>query len=198
MGFRPGRIIRAEPYPLYRPCPCPCASLQLAGVWDAGGAVSAYSAAAHFATGLADEDWNASWLQLGSPPKKRSFYWYARAQRSLTAGKTPVRALAYFCIQHEYDLYVNGLRLGRGQSFDYPGEQRYQGWDITRLAPPSPWRWRAVGSVKGRAAPRVLGTHPNEVFPRVFAEPGHVGGETMRPVSVTRLKSGFTARISGR
>ena len=31
----------------------------------------------------------------------------------------------------DYDLYVNDTEIGRGQSFDYASESRYQGWDIT-------------------------------------------------------------------
>jgi len=245
-------------------------------VWGAEGVPSEYSEPARFATGLFDGDWHADWLQLANPPKKRSFYWYARAQRPLVAGKKTVRALAYFCVQHEYDLYVNGLRVGRGQCFDYQGEQRYQGWDITRavardgafitLALLCRWfgggqgraphvqgllghvviyfddgteqvvatdgTWRTLvptpltptGRLRNNEgdtverydarrecswadpdcdmsdwiAPRVLGPHPNPTFPHLIAELGHVGGETISPVSVTRLKNGNTVADFGK
>ncbi|MCL2508835.1 MAG: glycoside hydrolase family 78 protein [Oscillospiraceae bacterium] len=246
-------------------------------VWDANDVVSDYSEAAGFATGLADSDWNADWLQLDDPPKKRSFYWYARTQKPLAAGKKPVRALAYFCMQHEYDLYVNGRRFGRGQCFDYRGEQRYQGWDITQALPPDgaditlalTCRWFNSGQGRdahvqgllghiavyyddsskqviatdsswltsaltpftpcsrkrnnegdtierydarnehpgwadpncdtaGWKAPRVLGAHPNETFPHLTAELGHVTEETARPVSVKKLPGGDTLADFGR
>ena len=32
---------------------------------------------------------------------------------------------------HDYELSINGTRIGRGQSFDYSSETHYQGWDIT-------------------------------------------------------------------
>ena len=246
-------------------------------VWDGEDTASDYSEPASFATGLSEADWAADWLQLDSPPKKRSFYWVARTEKAFPADKTPVRALAYFCAQHEYDLYVNGLRMGRGQCFEYQGEQRYQGWDVTKalalnasnitlallcrwfgggqgrpphvqgllghvaiyfadgsrqvVATDSTWRTNActpytptsrrrndegdtVESCDARrerpgwadpghdvtdwAAPRVLGPHPNKTFPRLTAELGHVGGETIHPVSVTRLKNGATVADFGR
>jgi len=259
-----------------------CAYQWRVRVWGEADTASEYSKPASFATGLADGDWQADWLQLAEPPKKRSFYWYARTQRPLPSGtmpggKAPVRALAWFCMQHEYDLYVNGLLLGRGQCFDYQGEQRYQGWDITQAVRgsgdavtlalhcrwfgagqgrdahvqgllghaviyfddgtkqvvvtdktwrtsagtplmPTSWLRNNEGDTVERcdarrerpgwaapdhdtsdwAPPRVLGPHPNETFPRLTAELGHVGGETVRPVSVKRLKNGNTLADFGR
>ena len=134
-------------------------------VWDEAGEASEYSDAARFATGLSDGDWQASWLRPDNTPDRRSYYWYARTQRPLEQGKTPVRALAYFCAQHDYEMWVNGLRIGRGQSFDYQGEQRYQGWDVTEALAREPssltvallCRWYDGGQGRTAHEPGLLG-----------------------------------------
>ncbi|MBT1178478.1 family 78 glycoside hydrolase catalytic domain [Bifidobacterium vespertilionis] len=67
-------------------------------------------------------------------------YWYARSGASAAAvapaqdarADSPiVRAIAYVCCAHDYELHVCGRRIGRGQNFDYPSESRYQAWDVT-------------------------------------------------------------------
>jgi len=246
-------------------------------IWDGESSASDWSEPASFATGLENYAWDAAWLQLAQPPRKRSFYWYARAEKALLAGKKPVRALAYFCTQHEYELYINNQRIGRGQSFDYQGEQRYQGWDITDALPlqadaitialicrwfnsgqgrdahvqgllgricifyeggtqqnivtDGRWRmhdctdyvatswkrndegdtvehydarnefpdWAKPGlDASNWVKPRVLGLHPNNIFPNLIAELGHVQEETVRPVSIKKLSNGDTLVDFGR
>ena len=65
-------------------------------IWDGNDAASEYSEAARFATGLGENDWQARWLQLNDPPRKRSFYWYARTQRLFENNKKPLRESALF------------------------------------------------------------------------------------------------------
>ena len=58
-------------------------------------------------------------------------YWYSRKEVELDHGKEVKWAIAYVSGSQDYELNVNGIRIGRAQTFDYPGETRYQGWDIT-------------------------------------------------------------------
>ena len=58
-------------------------------------------------------------------------YWYSRKQVDLDPTKEVKSAVAYVSGSQDYELSVNGVRIGRAQSYDYPGETKYQGWDIT-------------------------------------------------------------------
>jgi len=58
-------------------------------------------------------------------------YWYSRKEVKLGEGKQVKKAIAYVSGSQDYELSVNGVRIGRAQTYDYPGETRYQGWDIT-------------------------------------------------------------------
>ena len=100
-------------------------------VWDGNDAVSAYADPVQFATGFTDSQWQADWLYTATT--STTTFFYARKEQALenNGGKVPVRALAYVCMEHEYELNVNGERIGHGMSWDWNGEQRYQGWDIT-------------------------------------------------------------------
>lgn len=102
--------------------------------WDKDGADSPYSESAYFSTGLNATEWaKAAWISDGTTGAEKAegtynHYWYVRTNKALT--KTVKAATAYFSGVHDYDLYVNGTEIGRGQSFDYSSEARYQGWDI--------------------------------------------------------------------
>ncbi len=97
--------------------------------WDKDGAESPYSESVYFATGIKNDNWNASWISSGETGANH--YWYARYEKSLDSAKTVASVMAYFAGTHDYELNVNGEYIGRGQSFDYAGETRYQGWNIT-------------------------------------------------------------------
>ena len=58
-------------------------------------------------------------------------YWYSRKEVDLDPTKEVKSAVAYVSGSQDYELTVNGVRIGRAQSYDYPGETKYQGWDIT-------------------------------------------------------------------
>ena len=58
-------------------------------------------------------------------------YWYNRKEVKLEAGKEVKKAVAHVSGSQDYELNVNGVRIGRAQTYDYPGETKYQGWDIT-------------------------------------------------------------------
>ncbi|MGM9936027.1 MAG: family 78 glycoside hydrolase catalytic domain, partial [Candidatus Ornithomonoglobus sp.] len=104
--------------------------------WDKNGAESPYSEEAAFATGISDESWDADWISDGTggaavTQGKYNHFWYVRGSGTLENGKTIAKAMGYFAGCQDYDLYINGEEIGRGQSFDYASETRYQGWDIT-------------------------------------------------------------------
>ncbi len=96
---------------------------------------SDFSDTAHFATGLRSADeWNAKWISDGSGGAEANVgtydhYWYVGTSTRLNGNVKA--AYAYISGLQDYDLYVNDTEIGRGQSFDYASESRYQGWDIT-------------------------------------------------------------------
>ena len=96
---------------------------------------SGYSGSAYFATGVTDWD-GAKWISDGTGGATASegtynHFWYVRKSDTLDSSKTVKKATAYISGLQDYDLYVNDTEIGRGQSFDYASESRYQGWDIT-------------------------------------------------------------------
>ncbi|MBR2930590.1 MAG: family 78 glycoside hydrolase catalytic domain [Clostridia bacterium] len=71
-----------------------------------------------------------SWGTSGALNADNS-YWYSRKEVKLDEGKQVKAAIAYVSGSQDYELTVSGVRIGRAQTYDYPGETRYQGWDIT-------------------------------------------------------------------
>jgi alpha-L-rhamnosidase len=59
-------------------------------------------------------------------------YTLARQEVDLPEGEI-TRARSYVAGSHTYELYLNGERADRGQSFAYPGEGYYQAADVTEL-----------------------------------------------------------------
>lgn len=108
--------------------------------WDRAGEVSPYSERAEFATGLNNESWGAQWIlgvkpgtdgESREPLTEDNCYWCSRKEIKLTRGKGIKKALAYIAGCQDYELSVCGVRIGRAQTYDYLGETKYQGWDIT-------------------------------------------------------------------
>ncbi|WP_297081649.1 family 78 glycoside hydrolase catalytic domain [uncultured Demequina sp.] len=89
-------------------------------------------AQAQFVTGRADDQWAASWIRPDSdePDIDDDVYWYAETVVRLRTSDVAAATL-HAAAAHDYELWVGDHRIGRGQSFDYPGESRYQGWDVT-------------------------------------------------------------------
>ena len=104
--------------------------------WDRYGQVSPWSAPAHPDTGIADPDWDATWIRrLTSGADSTVDYTFARKQFTLSDPGSPVvRARIYTSAMGEYELHVNGQATYRGDSFDYPGEGQYAVNDITEQA----------------------------------------------------------------
>ena len=101
-------------------------------VRDETGTWSEPSDPGRFVTGLRDHEWEAAWIRprADEPGIDDDVYWFA--ERVAALGHAPIAsATLHAAAAHDYELSVNGRRIGRGQSFDYPGETRYQGWDVT-------------------------------------------------------------------
>ena len=98
---------------------------------DAG--PSPLATAATFETGLADHDWQASWIRRApSPGDTTDQYTYPRKEFALS--EAPIeRARAYVSGDQQYELYVNGTRAGKGQAYSYPDAQYYETLDLTAL-----------------------------------------------------------------
>jgi alpha-L-rhamnosidase len=84
-----------------------------------------------FETGLGDGDWEgAQWIRRATTEADD----YTLARTEIEVGDSRVvRARAYTAATHTYELFLNGARADRGNSFGYPGEGYYQAADVTRL-----------------------------------------------------------------
>ncbi len=104
--------------------------------WDGSGVSSPRSARAMFETALGSGDWRASWIRRpehGAPTPDQ--YTYARTEVLLNAA-TVDRARAYVSGDQCYELYVNGVRAGKGQAYSYPDSKYYETLDVTALVRP--------------------------------------------------------------
>ena len=104
--------------------------------WDSHSAVSPYSERAEFTTGLSNDSWGAKWIVgvkegTSEPLTEDNSYWHSRKEIKLADGKTIKRAFAFVAGSQDYELTISGVRIGRAQTYDYLGETKYQGWDIT-------------------------------------------------------------------
>jgi alpha-L-rhamnosidase len=98
--------------------------------WDRAGKVSPWSRPASFDTGLADADWQASWIRRTTAEKDD----YTYARKEFTVGASPVtRARVYVAANQAYELHVNGQVAVRSAAFAYPGEGYYRTVDVTHL-----------------------------------------------------------------
>lgn len=98
--------------------------------WDKTGRVSPWARPASFDTGLADADWQASWIRRTTAEPDD----YTLARKDFTVGAAPVtRARVYIAASQQYDLHVNGEVVDRGAAFNYPDQGYYRAVDITGL-----------------------------------------------------------------
>ncbi|MCO6009823.1 glycoside hydrolase family 78 protein [Actinoallomurus purpureus] len=110
--------------------------------WDRAGKASPWSRPAAFDTGLADADWQASWIRRTTAEKDD----YTYARKEFTVGRSPVvRARVYVAGNQQYELHVGGHVADRGAAYSYPGEGYYKAVDVTRLLRPG--RPVAVGAL---------------------------------------------------
>lgn len=99
--------------------------------WDGAGAASPPAAPATFETGLVDKDWKADWIRrTASMTSEPDQYTYARKEVAL-APSPIVRARAYVSGDQQYEMYVNGSRVGKGEAYSFPDSQYYETLDLT-------------------------------------------------------------------
>jgi alpha-L-rhamnosidase len=107
-----------------------------AQTWDASGRAGPTSTESFFETGLENDDWRASWIsRSASELAEPCQYTYARRQFDLDRGRI-VRARAYVSGDQQYELYVNGVRAGKGQAYSYPDSMYFETLDVTNLLRP--------------------------------------------------------------
>ena len=87
--------------------------------WDKDGEASDYSDSAEFSMGISNNNWDAMWIKAADIGNSKNIFRHFRKETNLGDGKTVAKALAYVACCHDYELNVNGVRIGRGQSFDY-------------------------------------------------------------------------------
>ena len=105
--------------------------------WGGGGGASAvpsaFSRPGTFETGLADSDWRASWIRRAPADAADAMDEYTYARKEAVLGPSPiVRARAYVSGDQQYEMYVNGARVGKGEAYSYPDAQYYETLDVTR------------------------------------------------------------------
>ena len=119
--------------------------------WDHAGVAGPRSSPSTFETGLEDSDWRASWIRRApSGTAEPDQYTYARVEAGLRDG-TIERARAYISGDQQYELYVNGMRAGKGQAYSYPDHMYYETLDVTALLRPG--AANAVGIVSSWQGP---------------------------------------------
>jgi alpha-L-rhamnosidase len=124
--------------------------------WDRAGRASPIAAGAQFETGLVDSDWVAKWIRrpadVNTEPDQ-----YTYARKDFTLSKSPiVRARAYVSADQQYEMDVNGVRVGKGEAYSFPDSQYYETLDLTRALHAGPnavgvlYNWQ--GPTKGHPA----------------------------------------------
>ena len=101
--------------------------------WDGPGELTSGSASGTFETGLDDRHWRANWIRRpASSDLEPDEYTYARKQ-ALLAASPIVRARAYVSGDQQYEMWVNGVRVGKGQAYCYPNARYYETLDLTAV-----------------------------------------------------------------
>ncbi len=105
-------------------------------IWDGTGRAGPASSASTFETGLAEHGWTASWIRRAeSGTAEPCRYTYARHEFDLVPGQIQ-RARAYVSGDQQYELFVNGVRAGKGQAYSYPDSMYFEALDVTGLLRP--------------------------------------------------------------
>jgi alpha-L-rhamnosidase len=111
-------------------------------IWDQTGKSSDYSKPNYFDTGLATNEWTASYLWDGTTNWNNFAYF----RKTFSIKQKPNFAKVYITAHNDYLLYLNGQVLGRGPARCDPYHYgQYNGYDITELARPGTNVFAAIG-----------------------------------------------------
>ena len=100
--------------------------------WDRAGRRGPFAQTQSFDTALGNGDWDADWVRP-SVPSTNPFEDYFLVRKAFALGSDRVvRARAYLSAGQQYQLYVDGVRVGSGPSYAYPDQQYYEVTDITK------------------------------------------------------------------
>jgi alpha-L-rhamnosidase len=128
-----GRIVGSDQFavPYLGPALAPDAAYQwTVQTWGPSDGPGPLAAPARFETGLTDQDWQAQWIQR--PSSEPDQHTYARKEFTLS-GSPIVRARVYVSADQQYELSINGVRIGKGQAYSYPDSQYYETLDATSV-----------------------------------------------------------------
>jgi alpha-L-rhamnosidase len=99
-------------------------------IWDQSGKASPYGAPAFFDTGLATNEWAASYIWDGTTNVNNFAYF----RKTFFLTKKPTLAKVYVTAHNDYLLYCNGHLLGRGPARCDPYHYgQYNAYDVTKL-----------------------------------------------------------------
>ncbi len=99
-------------------------------VWGQDGSVSAYSEPSSFRVGLNKEDWNAQYIWDGS--ENENNFAYFRKSFTIDGSKQVAEAVVYTSAHNDYQLFLNGERVGVGPARSNPITYgQYCAYDIT-------------------------------------------------------------------
>ena len=100
--------------------------------WDRDGEASP-AATASFETGLTDQGWSgAQWIRRVTTGNDSSDdYTLARKQFPALSASPVTRARVYASAMGNYEVFVNGRSIGRGDNFNHPTEAQYYAFDAT-------------------------------------------------------------------
>ncbi|GGT94017.1 family 78 glycoside hydrolase catalytic domain [Actinomadura citrea] len=96
--------------------------------WDGSGKRSPWARPAAFDTGLADRDWQATWIRRTTAEADD----YTLARKDFTVGASKVvRARVHIAAGQQYELHLNGEAVDRGPAFEYADDGFYKTVDVT-------------------------------------------------------------------
>jgi alpha-L-rhamnosidase len=131
---------------------------------DGAGQWGPFARVASFDMALADRDWNADWIKRGGFTPAPFAEDYSLFRRDIDVTPSPItRALVYAAAGQQYELLIDGQRVGSGPAFSYPDEQYYETTDATRLLRPGRpnaiafiTHWYADGQGRPYSAPGLI------------------------------------------
>jgi alpha-L-rhamnosidase len=131
---------------------------------DGTGTYGPFARVASFDMALTDRDWNADWIKRGGFTPAPNAEDYSLFRRTIDVTASPItRARVYAAAGQQYELHVDGRRVGTGPAFAYPDEQYYETTDVTQLLHPGKpntiafiTHWYADGQGRPFSAPGLI------------------------------------------